>query len=179
MTQATLNLEPPPPTTRAIRVTLVATETACAAAPPPEAPRTGSLPDDASGTPAERATADAASKVATPVGPGQCDACGADADELFDLPAQAGSGIAGLVVCRICGGVDASYGVGASGANLRTRKLESSAAPPCADAVTDSAPTKAPAGPRSKAARIIQLARSLGVQSDAEAAGQLGDGDPF
>lgn len=32
-----------------------------------------------------------------------------------------------------------------------------------------------PAGPRSRAARIIALARALGVQSDAEAAGQLGD----
>lgn len=54
---------------------------------------------------------------------------------------------------------------------------------PCRDGSTpspapqpdDDAPTKAPAGPRSKAARIVQLARSLGVQSDAEAAGQLGD----
>jgi len=39
----------------------------------------------------------------------------------------------------------------------------------------DDPPTKAPAGPRSRAARIIALARSLGVQSDAEAAGRLGD----
>lgn len=72
-------------------------------------------------------------------------------------------------------GVDASYGVGASGANLRTRKLESSAAPTCADAVTpaDDPPTKAPAGPRSKAARIIELAKALGVQSDAEAKADL------
>jgi len=36
-------------------------------------------------------------------------------------------------------------------------------------------PRSEPAGPRSKAARIIALARALGVQSDAEAAGQLGD----
>jgi len=44
---------------------------------------------------------------------------------------------------------------------------------------SDDPPTKAPAGPRSKAARIVQLARALGVQSDAEAAGQLGAGEPF
>jgi hypothetical protein len=37
----------------------------------------------------------------------------------------------------------------------------------------DDPPAKAPAGPRSKAARIIALAKALGVQSDAEAAGQL------
>lgn len=43
------------------------------------------------------------------------------------------------------------------------------------DAEALAKPTKAPAGPRSKGARIIALARSLGVQSDAEAAGQLGD----
>lgn len=39
--------------------------------------------------------------------------------------------------------------------------------------------TKAPAGPRSKAARIVHLARALGVQSDAEAAGQLNSNAPF
>ena len=43
----------------------------------------------------------------------------------------------------------------------------------------DEPPTKAPAGPRSKAARIIALARALGVQSDAESAGQLGVDAPF
>jgi hypothetical protein len=95
MKQATLDLESPAATTRVLRVTPSATETACAAAPAP-APRSASesLPDD---NPEEGATPSGASKAATP------------------------------------------------------------------------------AGPRSKATRIVQLARSLGVQSDAEAAGQLGD----
>jgi len=41
------------------------------------------------------------------------------------------------------------------------------------DAEALAKPTKAPAGPRSKAARIIALAKALGVQSDAEAGDQL------
>ena len=95
MKQATLDLEPSPPTTRLTRVTTSQHETACAAAP--------------------QATAQ------------EC----------------------------------------------RESDLGAAQQATATDHKNASAPS--PAGPRSRAARIIALARALGVQSDAEAAGQLGD----
>jgi len=108
MKQATLNLEPPAATTRPLRVTQPATETACAAAP--------AL--DASASAVDRA---------------------------------------------------------GSGTNAGRAVPVSNGGSPCAEESADDPPAKALAGPRSKAARICALARALGVQSDAEAAGQLGD----
>jgi len=56
---------------------------------------------------------------------------------------------------------------------VRQSKAGLAAASPLAEPVPDAASAPAPAGPRSVAARIIELARALGVRSDAEAKSDL------
>jgi hypothetical protein len=162
MKQATLNLEPSPALTRPIRVTPSTHKTACAAAPALDASasavdRAGSERDAGRGR--SRGAAKAPLSNAPP-----CD----EASASIEVSQQ----VSAVDLLARLDDPDKAAAAQAAGWDVPAlRKACEKALTAAPDA--DEPPTKAPAGPRSKAARIITLARALGVQSDAEAGDQL------